>query len=230
MNECRISGSRIPLTGNRLPRRLTALLPVFLLSAVFCSNLAAETWRFTAAQVSSIQREGVSRTVLDGGSRVESERFLITAGHLELSGENYNLISGYGSLELTDRERNLTVTSGRFEYNRTAKLIRFRDQVTLVDVDEGIVIRCESLDLREDDDLVIMQVAVRLIKDRTVCRGEFATFRLDDNILEISGRPVVWRENDEYRANRIRVDLNTDEIILEGSVAGVLTTQGENDE
>ncbi len=53
---------------------------------------------------------------------------------------------------------------------------------------------------------------------------------MDDNILEISGRPVVWRKDDEYRADRIQVNLDSDEIILEGDVAGALTTKGDEDE
>lgn len=189
----------------------------------------AETWRFSAAQVSSSQREGRSSTVLDGGVRVESETMLITANHLELSGADYENIGGHGEVSLTDRERNIIVTSSRFDYDRNAEIIRFREQVTLVDEEEGIVIRCESLDLLEAQEIVLMQSSVRLIKDQTVSRGEFAIFRMDDNLLEITGRPVVWKEGDEYEADRITVNLDTEEITLEGTVAGALSTKDEND-
>ena len=86
------------------------------------------------------------------------------------------------------------------------------------------------MDLQEEDDLIIMQVSVRLIKEDTICRGEFATFQMEGNLLEISGRPVVWRKNDEYRADRIRVNLDTDEIVMEGAVAGELTTANEDED
>ncbi|MDF1569063.1 MAG: organic solvent tolerance protein OstA [Spirochaetaceae bacterium] len=206
---------------------------VFLLSfLLFFSwpvKLRAETWRFAADQVSSTQGDQRNRTILDGNARVESDSMEIEALHIELGGEDFSLISGTGGILLNDKDKGLTVEARRFEYDRKAKIIRFREQVTLVDESEGIVIRCESLDLFEEEDLAVMQVSVRLIKEKTVCRGEFATFRRDVNILEISGRPVVWREDDEYRAQRITVNLDTDEIVMEGAVEGALTTQDTED-
>lgn len=203
---------------------------VFLLILFLSTGIGAETWRFSASEVSSNQGGGSkSNTILDGNARVESDNMVITAAHLELGGEDYTRISGSGGVSLTDSERGVTIESERFDYDREAKIIRFREQVSLVDQEKGIVIRCESMDLQEEDDLLIMQVSVRLIQDQTVCRGEFATFLLEENILEISGRPVVWREADEYRADRIRVNLDTDEIVMEGAVAGALTTASEEE-
>ncbi len=207
--------------------RLPALIIVLL--ALGSASLHAETWRFSARQVSSIQSGGQATTVLDGGARVESSSMTILADHLELGGEEYTLISGYGGVNLTDKDRGLKVESRRFEYDRNAKIIRFREQVSLVDTEQGIVIRCESLDLLEDEELVVMQVAVRLIKDDIVCRGEFANYAREENTLTISGRPVVWRKDDEYRADRINVNLNTDEIVMEGAVTGALTTEGDEE-
>jgi len=208
-------------------RRISFLLIFF---AVLDYGAGAETWRFTADQVFSSRSGDSPKTVLDGKARVESEKMLITADHLVLSGKDYSSISGENGVTLTDSERGITVSSGRFDYDRDAKIIRFREQVSLVDEDKGIVIRCESLNLQENNDLVIMQVSVRLIKDETVCRGEFATYWMNDNLLEISGRPVVWRKDDEYRADRIRVNLDTDEITMEGAVAGALTTGEDENE
>ena len=206
--------------------------PVLLLLfvTVFIPETFAETWRFSADRVNSIQSSENPKTILDGNARVESDNLIITASHLELSGNNYKLISGENGVSLRDTERGIRVSSGHFDYDRDAKLIRFREQVSLVDEDKGIVIRCEFLNLQEENDVIVMQVSVRLIKDETISRGEFATYWMNDNILEISGRPVVWRKDDEYRADRIRVNLDTDEITMEGAVAGALTTGTEVDE
>ncbi len=196
-----------------------------LIFLVLGIGAGAETWRFSADQVFSTQSGDNPRTTLDGNARVESDNMVISASHLVLGGKDYKNISGENDVSLMDTERGITVSSGRFDYDREAKIIRFREQVSLIDEEKGIVIRCESLNLQEENDLVIMQVSVRLIKEDTVCRGEFATYWMNDNILEISGRPVVWRKDDEYRADRIHVNLDTDEITMEGAVAGALTTE-----
>ena len=210
------------------PSRVLLCLP---LAAVFFTgpSLVAETWSFTANSVTSIQRDQGSRTLLEGRARVESDEMEIRAESLELLGPDYEKISGSGSVVLIETEKGITVESSRFDYDREQELIRFRGRVSLVDEEDGILIRAESLDFFEDDDFVVMTAAVRLIKENTIGRGEFATFRRDEKILELSGRPVVWQDGDEYRADRITVNLDTDEIILEGAVEGLLITEGDED-
>ena len=188
-----------------------------------------EEWTFSAEKVSSRRGGGETATVLEGGARVESESMLILADTIELGGEENESIAGVGGVDLLDKDEGLSIRSQSFEYDRKAKLIRFRQQVSLIDEEEGIVIRCESLDFREEDDVVVMQVLVRLIKEETICRGEFATYSREDGLLEISGRPEVWRNDDVYRAQRITVDLENDEILLQGAVAGSLTTEDEEE-
>ncbi len=209
---------------NRSARILAAMLIISVIPAV--QSTASEIWTFSANEVTSIQSESNRRTILTGKARVLSESREIEADHLELSGRDNSLITGEGDVKLVDLERNIEIRSQRFVYDRLKKVIRFREQVSLVDELEGIVIRCDFL---EEEELVVMQVSVRLIKDRTVCRGEFARFSRDDKILNISGAPVVWRDDDEYRAERIQVNLDTDEIVMEGEVEGSLTT-GESDD
>lgn len=218
----------IPSPGITAPRRVLPCLP---LAAVFFTgpSLVAETWSFTADSVTSIQRDQGSRTLLEGRARVESDEMEIRAESLELLGPDYEKISGSGSVVLIETEKGITVESSRFDYDREQELIRFRGRVSLVDEEDGILIRAESLDFFEDDDFVVMTAAVRLIKENTIGRGEFATFRRDEKILELSGRPVVWQDGDEYRADRITVNLDTDEIILEGAVEGLLITEGDED-
>jgi lipopolysaccharide export system protein LptA len=188
---------------------------------------AAEEWRFVAGEVSSVFAEGREKTLLQGGARVSSDTKEIDADTLELFGSGLHRMEGNGNVVVRDLEEGITISAQKVEYDRDAGILRFRERVVLEDENEGLVIRCESLENRENENLVFMQVSVRLIKDDLVCRGEFALYRRDDDMLEISGMPVVWRDEDEYRAERIRVNLDTEEIILEGDVAGSLTTGEE---
>lgn len=205
------------------------LLLILLFSAPFMGlSLLAKTWSFTAESVTSVQRDDESRTMLEGRARVESDTMEIQAESLELLGPDYDIIRGSGQVVLVETKKGITIESARFDYDRKKELIRFRGRVSLVDEEEGILIWAEALDFFEKEDYVVMTAAVRLIKEKTIARGEFAAFRRDEKILELSGRPVVWREGDEYRANRITVNLETDEIVLEGAVEGMVITEGEN--
>ncbi len=200
-----------------------AALLLFILISVF--PCGAEKWSFSASEVSAGKnRENI---ILNGNARVESDDIKIRANNLELGGEDYNRITGGGNVILEKKQDSIIVSCQRFEYDRDNGIIHFRRQVEFTDEEENIVIRCESMELFENEDIVIMQVAVRLIKDDTICRGEFASFNQKDNILEISGKPVIWRNEDKYQANLITVNLDTDDIAMEGAVSGALTTENK---
>jgi lipopolysaccharide export system protein LptA len=53
-----------------------------------------------------------------------------------------------------------------------------------------------------------------------VCRSEYAVYRRQNKLLDLSGFPSVFKKGDEFRADRIRVDLDTDDVTMEGSVSG----------
>jgi len=53
-----------------------------------------------------------------------------------------------------------------------------------------------------------------------VCRSEYAIYNRKDKMLDLTGFPSVFKTEDEFRADRIRVDLDTDDVIMEGTVSG----------
>jgi len=187
-------------------------------------EIGAESWRFSADEVKRIDKEDESRTVLSGNAYAESDTMRISARQLELSGKNNENIEGSGKIAVLDTERKVSVNSERLEYNRETEVISFRERITLIDEEDDVIAHCESLDFRQKENLIIMQIMVRLIKDDMVCRGEFATLWIEEDMLEISGNPTVWREEDVYRADRIRINLDSEEIELEGAVEGTLVT------
>ena len=68
--------------------------------------------------------------------------------------------------------------------------------------------------------MVVFQIGIRLFKDDMVCRSEYAVYRRKEKLLDLSGYPVVFKKDDEFRADRIRVDLDTDDVSMEGTVSG----------
>ena len=209
--------------------RINNTIIIIFLFILSSRILGAETWIFSADQVKSSQRKDDPKTILTGSARVESDKYLIRASYLELSGKDYTHIYGSGGVTLMDKERNITISSESFDYDRENSIIKFSELVTLKDKEKDVVIRCESMDYYDSKSIVDLRITVRLIKGRTICRGEFAVYSMEENYLNISGNPIVWKDGDEYRARRIEVNLDTEEISLEGSVSGELLT-GEKKE
>jgi len=63
-------------------------------------------------------------------------------------------------------------------------------------------------------------VGVRIFKDELVCRSQYALYRRTEKTLDLTGLPVVFKDGNEFRADRMRVDLETDDVVMEGSVSG----------
>lgn len=201
---------------------------IFLGPAIL--GLEAESWRFSANELRKVDKEDESRTVLSGNAHAESDTMSINARQLELSGKDHEYISGSDKIAFINNEKKIEVNSEHLEYNRVTGVVGFRERVILIDEKNSVIVHCESLDFQQKEDLIIMQILVRLIKDDTICRGEFATLWINENMLEISGHPAIWRGDDFYRADRIRINLDTDEIELEGAVEGTLITTEDGKE
>lgn len=82
------------------------------------------------------------------------------------------------------------------------------------------MLRAEWIENDGGNELTLAQVAVRILKDKLACRAEYALYRRKDNELELTGSPSAYKDGDEYRATRILVNTETEDIHLEGEVSG----------
>ncbi len=98
------------------------------------------------------------------------------------------------------------------------------------DIKNEVIVKGNFLEYMGNDETCLIQIGVRILKDDMVCRSEFARYNRNDDILELTGMPVVFWKNDEYRALRILVDLDKDEITLEGKVTGSIFSEKADEE
>jgi lipopolysaccharide export system protein LptA len=99
-------------------------------------------------------------------------------------------------------------------------------QVKLINLKKGIELTCDKMFYDRNAKIVRVQ-GNAVMTDREneiVVKGGF--IESSDEKLELSGMPVVFWKGDEYRARKIFIDLKTDEIKLEGEVAGAVTAAG----
>jgi len=63
---------------------------------------------------------------------------------------------------------------------------------------------------------------VTLKRKEIACSAGFALYRRKLSLLDLSGSPKVDRSGDEFRADRIMVNLDSENIVLDGTVSGSL--------
>ncbi|MDR0684344.1 MAG: LptA/OstA family protein [Spirochaetaceae bacterium] len=180
----------------------------------------AETFTFKADKMSGNKATGKEATILTGNAEVRSDNLLLKAERIELLGKDNNLIDCSGSVWGNQEEKGIFFRSDRMIYDRDKKIAYLEGNSTLEDKKNEVVARGRYIEYDENSEITVFQISVRLFKNNMVCRSEYAVYRRNEKLLDLSGYPVVYKKNDEFRADKIRVDLDTDDVIMEGSVAG----------
>jgi len=197
-----------------------------LFSVLFCIILACATWAdvftFRADRVQGSRATGREVTILTGNAEVRSDKLLIHADRIEINGSDNRFIDCSGHVQGFEEEKNILFITDRMRYDRTLKIARLEGNSTMEDRDNEIVARGRFIEYDDENEIAILQISVRLFKDNLVCRSEYAVYRRAEKTLALSGFPLVYKKDDEYRADRIRVDLDTDDVVMEGDVKGSL--------
>jgi lipopolysaccharide export system protein LptA len=182
----------------------------------------ADTFTFRADRVTGGKATGREITVLTGNAEVRSDKLLLRADQIEIHGSNNRFIDCSGNVRGHEEEKNILFITDRMRYDRTLKIARLEGNSTMEDRKNEIVARGRFIEYDDENEIAIMQISVRLFKDNLVCRSEYAVYQRGEKLLALTGFPVVYKKEDEYKADRIRVDLDTDDVVMEGDVKGTL--------
>jgi lipopolysaccharide export system protein LptA len=203
---------------NKKKALFLVLLPLFCI--VFLTG--ADRFTFRANRMSGSNALGRDITILTGEAEVRSDNLLLRAERIEIQGSNNRFIDCSGGVWGHEEEKNILFNTDRLRYDRTLKIARLEGSSTLEDRQNEIVARARFIEYDDANEITVMQISVRLFKDDMVCRSEYAVYHRKEKTLDLSGFPVVYKGDDEFRADRIRVDLNTDDVIMEGAVSGTI--------
>ena len=202
----------------RMRMRIFGILFLFLAAAVTAAW--GDVFTFRADRMSGGRATGREVTVLTGNAEVRSDKLLLKADRIEIHGSDNRFVDCTGNVRGHEEDKNILFITDRLRYDRTLKIARLEGNSTMEDLKNELVARGRFIEYDDENEIAVMQISVRLFKDNLVCRSEYALYNRGDETLVLSGFPVVYKKEDEYRADRIRVDLDTDDVIMEGGVKG----------
>jgi len=204
---------------SKLNIRLTFIV---LLSCLNIYFLTADTFTFKADRMSGTRALGREATILIGNAEVRSDNLLLRADRIEIHGDNNQFIECIGNVWGHEEGKNILFYTDRLRYDRRQKIAKLEGNASLEDRENQVVARGRYIEYDDQNEIAIFQISVRLFKDDMVCRSEYAIYRRKEKLLDLSGFPVVYKKDDEFRADRIRVDLDTDDVMMEGAVSGTI--------
>ena len=204
---------------------------ILLMAAAVSSLDAEDRFTFSASRTEAVLSQGKERTLLTGNAVIETADTRIQADRIELYGENFRFALCSGNIVVEDSAQGFILQSSNLFFDREREISRVQGYCEMEDQKNGLVVKGSFLENRGQENLTYIQIGVRILKDdgesRMVCRSDFALYDRDRDVLELSGSPRVNWKGDNYQASRIVIDLEHDEITMEGQVSGTVESGGD---
>jgi lipopolysaccharide export system protein LptA len=209
------------------PRQLAVggLLILFFLAAAL--PVSADTFTYSGDSATTILAEGSQHALLTGHAQVNTQDLRITADRIELFGKDFTFAQCQGGVRVVDTKRGLDLSSKELFYDRDRKIARIKGNAVMADLKNEMVVKGGFIEDRDTEKITIVQIGVRIFKKDITCKAEFAKYWRDKKILELSGMPWVSKGTDVYQAARITINLDTEDITLQGDVQGTIRTESK---
>lgn len=204
---------------------------ILLAFTVFlCSTLFAEKIIFSADSMSGQASNSSTYTLLDGHAYIKTETMEISADKIELTGEDYRIIKAAGNVDGTNIESKMEFKCETLEYDRETEVAILQGSVKLVDKENEVNANAQVIEYNQSTNIAVLQIDVSLTQKKNVCKGVYAVYQKDKQLLEISGNAEVRQDGDTFRAQQITLNLDTQDITLSGNVKGSVTSTSKEEE
>ena len=164
---------------------------ILLVALVACPKLAADVFTYAGDRMTTVLAEGAQHALLTGHAQVATQDMRIDADQIELFGKDFIYAQCQGNVTVVDAKRGLDLSSTQLFYDRQQKIARIQGNAMMQDLKNEMVVKGGFIEDRDNEQLTIIQIGVRILKKDLVCRAEYAKYYREKKILELSGMPFV---------------------------------------
>ena len=215
---------------------------VLILILIFCASAVpaqqqensepekdGDTFSFSSNRTEAVLAKGKEHTILQGSAVIITDGKEIRADRIDIYGKDFQYAVCEGNIRVIDSENDTTLICRNLKYNRETEIIIVEGYSEMEDRKNELITKSGYIEDRSAEEFTILQIGVRILKisdgEEMSCRSEYAGYDRKNNILELTGMPRVYWKGDTYSASRIIINLDTDEIELEGNVSGSITSE-----
>lgn len=198
-------------------RKFLGFIIVFFLLGSF---LFGEVITFDADKMQGNTGEENEYTKLIGNAHIKTETLEIYADEIKLSGEDFRNILAVGNVKGVNSEAGFDFSCNKMTYDRETKVALLENNVTLLDKANDVDASAQIIEYKQETEIAVMQIGVSIKQKNNVCSGAVAVYRKAEQVLELTGNPKIQRDKDEFRAQEIQLNIETEEIVLDGKVRG----------
>ncbi len=201
-----------------MKKNITILL--FLLLTFSILNAAKSKIKFSASSMQGSIKDGQNSTSLTGNAIVTVDTMEIKADRIEIYGKDYRYLKATGTVTGEDKEKGFSFSSNFMQYDRDKEVATFFGKTELNDTKNDVKITSEHIEYNQKAETMLMQFDVKILRKEITCTSMFAMYNRKSSALNLTGRPIVTKSKDTFQAAKISVNLDTEDITLEGRVSG----------
>lgn len=210
----------------RYARRFFCASALLIFYAACALYVHAEKITFSANNMTGTAGNTSDTTTLRGNAYVLTSSIEIAADAITMSGKNFRYIEADGNITGKNFEAKLEFTCGKLLYDRVTKIATLRDNVHLDDTENNVTADAQIIEYNQNTDVAIIQIDITLKQKDNVCKSAYAVYRKKTQMLELSGNSQITQGEDMFRAQEITLNLDTQEITLDGRVKGSVVDSG----
>lgn len=204
---------------------------LLFLSALCLLPAETSSFTFSSDTTRAVLARGKERTILSGNAVILSDTMEIRADRIELYGDSFRYASCTGGVSAADSEKGILLVCEDLFYDREDKRMIVAGYGEMQDQKNELVVKGGFFEDKGDENITIIEIGVRILTvadgREMACRSEYARYERDNDLLILSGMPEVYWKDDYYSASRITINLETDEIELQGKVTGSVSADEE---
>ena len=190
------------------------------------AGAASQKITFKGGYTRAVMKEGRESILLTQGAVVQMGDILFEAETIELSGKDSRYLTGTENVRIVDSGRGLTIEATNLTYDRELELILIDGWVDILDLENEVIASGAYLSYNQALGIMKLQIAAKLLhhtkSGAMVCRADSITYNRSNMTLALKGNSSIYWKGDVYEASSIIVDLETEEIQMEGSIKGTV--------
>ncbi len=206
-----------------MPNKKRFFFSAIFLLVIFSSKTYSEKINFSANSMSGKTGGKNDVTRLTGNAYIKTESMEIKADKITLAGENFRFITAEGKVSGTNTSSKIDFTCDKMRYDRSTKIANLEDNVHMIDSANEVTSDAQIIEYNQNTDIATMHINVKLIQKDNICNAAYAVYNKKTKLLELSGNPRITQGDDTFRAQEIQLNLDTNEITLDGRVSGNIT-------
>lgn len=200
----------------------------FLVALIF--SLSAERINFSAEIMTGKTGGKNATTSLQGNAYIKTSSMEIRSDYIELSGDDYRYIKAEGGVKGSSIESKMDFTCDSLTYDRITKIANLEGNVKLIDSANDVKAQAQTIEYNQETEVAILQIKVNLTQKNNICTAAYAIYQKKSQLLELSGNAQVKQGEDTFRAQLITLNMETQDITLDGNVKGSITETGKGSE